>query len=59
MTTARAMTTRVANNLDSGPSLIETHPNCEKWPEWIVPRVKALEWMCEKVLSGNRQSATG
>ena len=47
MTTARAMTTRVANNLDSGPSLIETHPNCEKWPEWIAPCVKALEWMCE------------
>ena len=55
MITACAMTTRVANNLDSGPSLIETHPNHEKWPEWIVPCVKALERMCEGLGTDNQR----
>lgn len=34
-------------NVNSTPSLTETHPNRANWPEWIAPCVRALEGMIE------------
>ena len=41
------MTAEAAKLLQSTPSLIDSHPNRDMWPDWIVPCVEALEGMCK------------
>lgn len=36
-----------AKDITQVPSLTTTHPNRQKWPEWIAPCVLALEDMIQ------------